>query len=92
MDRWLSVVVVVGITALLLMGLAAPKTYTIEAQKLVLKDKAGKPRAVLQLDDHDEPQLDLRAASGPVRTTLDANTGLGLIGPEGTRRATLRPR
>ena len=44
---------------------------------------------MLQLDDSDEPQLDLRAATSPVRTTLDANTGLGLIGPEGTRRAML---
>jgi len=110
MDRWLNVVVVTGITALLLMGLAAPKSHTVEAQKLVLKDKAGKvraalgenvdgewgltlyaadgkPRAVLQLDENGEPQLDLRAATSPVRTTLDANTGLGLVGPEGTRRA-----
>jgi hypothetical protein len=111
MDRWLDVVAVTGIAALLLMGLAAPRPHTVEAQKLLLKDKAGKvraalgenadgewgltlyaadgkPRASLQLDDNGEPQLDLRAAASPVRATLDAATGLGLIGPEGTRRAT----
>ena len=110
MDRSPSVVMVTGIAALLLMGLAAPKTHTVEAQKLVLRDKSGKvraalgenadgewgltlyaadgkPRALLQLDDNGEPQLDLRAATSPVRTTLDANSGLGMIGPEGTRRA-----
>jgi len=110
MDRWLNVVTVTGIAALLVMGLAAPKSSTVEAHKLVLKDKAGKvraalgegadgewgltlyaadgkPRAVLQLDDYGEPQLELRAATSPVRTMLDANTGLGLIGPEGSRRA-----
>ena len=110
MDRWLNVVVGTGI-AVLLMGLAAPRTQTVEAQKLVLRDKAGKvrvsigetadgewgltlyasdgkPRAHLQLDESDEPQLDLRAG-GNTRATLDAVSGLGLINAEGRRRAVL---
>jgi len=112
MAKWLNLVLVGGCAGLLMMGLAAPKAPTVEAQKLVLKDKAGKvratlgedadgqwgltlyaadgkPRATLQLDDNDDPQLDLRASGGKAHTMLDAISGLSLYGSEGQRRVGL---
>ena len=42
-----AMAVVLAIVAVVIMGQAAPRTTTVEAQKFVLKDKSGKIRAVL---------------------------------------------
>src|SRR3989441_9612261 len=42
-----AMAVVLAIVAVVVMGQAAPRTSTVEAQKFVLKDKTGKIRAVL---------------------------------------------
>jgi len=46
--------IVLGIVAVLLMGQTVAKSPTVEAQKLVLKDKRGKIRAVLGEFSDDE--------------------------------------
>src|SRR5207249_8191353 len=67
MAKWLNLVLVGGCTGLLMMGLAAPKAPTVEAQKLVLKDKAGKVRATLGEDADGQWGLTLYAADGKPR-------------------------
>ena len=43
----LGTAIALGLTAIIVMGQAAPKSGVLEAQRVVLKDKTGKIRAVL---------------------------------------------
>lgn len=88
--------IVLGIVAVLLMGQTVAKSPTVEAQKLVLKDKRGKIRAVLGEFSDDEPLgLLVFDASQRIRAKLglqeDGSPILALADDRGVDRVMLHP-
>src|SRR5437867_3035779 len=88
--------IVLGVVAVLLMGQTLPKSPTIEAQKLVLKDKRGKIRAVLGEFSDDEPVgLLVFDANQRIRAKLglqeDGSPTLALADDRGVDRVILHP-
>ena len=80
-----------AVGALLLMGQATPKSRTIEAEKFVLKDSAGKTRAVLSMI-LDEPGLAIYDEKGIKRADLFVTPngpGLALYNEAGTLQTAL---
>lgn len=94
---------VLGLVAILLMGQALPKGRTVEAEKFVLKDKAGKiravlgegpdderglivydqnqrPRAMVAMDQNDEPMVRLVNEAGVDRVFLYPSIGVRVQG------------
>ena len=69
---------VLGVAALLglgvLMGQAAPRTKTIEAEELILRDENGKARMTLRVTKHG-PMVGLFNATGEVQAGLGALEG-----------------
>ena len=53
--RRAATAIALGVAAVFLMGQTVPKSPAVETQKLVLKDKRGKIRAVLGAFSEDEP-------------------------------------
>jgi len=98
-----GLLVLTAVGALLLMGQATPKSRTIEAEKFVLKDPAGKTRAVLSmifdgphlaLNDLDgNPRVDLAVRDGaPTLTMLDAKGNVTWSTPTGDVASTTSTR
>jgi len=97
-NRWLmriGALVVVGITAVVLMGQARPSKVAkvIEAEKFVLLDTNGMVRGKLAIGGDGASGLLLYDGNGIRRVTLSASTnyisGLGLNDTSGKRRAGL---
>lgn len=94
--RRAAAVVALGIAAAFLMGQTAPRSPAVETQKLVLKDKRGKVRAVLGAFSDDEPYgLLVFDANQRIRAKLgleeDGTPLLSLSDAGGAERVTLRP-
>src|SRR4051794_27808997 len=60
--RWLGTAVLIGATALIAGG--ADQTKVIEAERILLREKGGKIRAVLEVKDDGTPHLALFDKAG----------------------------
>ena|SRR6266581_7436240 len=87
-----AVFLFIGVT--LLLGLGAPKTRTVEAEKFVVRDKQGKERAVLGLETDGTVGLWLQNKEEGMRVALDlfpeGSSDLGFHDRDGNVRAWLR--
>jgi hypothetical protein len=94
--RRAATAIALGVAAVFLMGQAVPKSPAVETQKLVLKDKRGKIRAVLGQFSEDEPfGLLVFDANQRIRTKLgleaDGSPILALTDDRGVDRVMLHP-
>ena len=91
--KYAGIVVVMLAGAAVLMGQAAPKGKTIEAEKFVVVDNADHTRAILGYDDDGTFGLWIRSEVGKPRLGLgiltDESVGLGLSDIDGKTRASL---
>ena len=64
--------VLVGLSAVMLMGQAVPNTVTktVEAERFLLRDANGRTRAVLHTQADGSPHLEFHDAAGNTRATL----------------------
>ena len=94
--RRAATAIALGVAAVFLMGQTVPKSPAVETQKLVLKDKRGKIRAVLGAFSDDEPfGLLVFDANQRIRAKLglaeDGSPTLALTDDRGVDRVTLHP-
>ena len=94
--RRAATAIALGVAAVFLMGQTVPKSPAVETQKLVLKDKRGKIRAVLGAFSDDEPfGLLVFDANQRIRAKLgleeDGSPILALTDDRGVDRVTLHP-
>ncbi len=94
--RRVATAIAFGVAAVFLMGQTVPKSPAVETQKLVLKDKRGKIRAVLGGFSEDEPfGLLVFDANQRIRTKLgleeDGSPILALTDDRGVDRVALHP-
>lgn len=94
--RRAATVIALSVAAVFLMGQTAPKSPAVETQKLVLKDKRGKIRAVIGAFSEDEPYgLLVFDANQRIRAKLgleeDGSPRLTLNDERGAERVTLHP-
>ena len=94
--RRAATAIALGVAAVFLMGQTVPKSPAVETQKLVLKDKRGKIRAVLGAFSEDEPfGLLVFDANQRIRAKLgleeDGSPILALTDDGGVDRVTLHP-
>ena len=94
--RRAATAIALGVAAVFLMGQTVPKSPAVETQKLVLKDKRGKIRAVLGAFSEDEPfGLLVFDANQRIRAKLgleeDGSPILALTDDRGADRVTLHP-
>jgi len=88
----LALFVVIGLGSL--SGLGTPKARTVEAEKFVVRDKQGKERAVLGVENDGTVGLWLQDKEEGMRVALDlfpeGSSDLGLHDRDGNVRAWLR--
>jgi len=72
LKRFLGVTLAVVATALLL-GQSAPQGDVVAMGKFTLKDKDGKDRITLQIDDNDRAVMRFQQKDGTLRTVLSAD-------------------
>jgi hypothetical protein len=94
--RRAATAIALGVAAVFLMGQTVPKSPAVETQKLVLKDKRGKIRAVLGAFSEDEPfGLLVFDANQRIRAKLgleaDGSPILALTDDRGVDRVTVHP-
>ncbi len=94
--RRAATAIALGVAAVFLMGQTVPKGPVVETQKLVLKDKRGKIRAVLGEFSEDEPfGLLIFDGNQRIRTKLGLEEGgspvLALADQRGVDRVMLHP-
>jgi hypothetical protein len=94
--RRITTAIALVLAAVFLMGQTAPRGPTVEAQKVVLKDRRGNIRAVLGEFSEDEPfGLLIFDANQRIRTKLglqgDGSPALVLTDDRGVDRAMLHP-
>ena len=94
--RRAATAIALGVAAVFLMGQTVPKSPAVETQKLVLKDKRGKIRAVLGAFSEDEPfGLLVFDANQRIRAKLgleeDGSPILALTDDRGVDRVMLHP-
>jgi len=73
--KFVGIVVVLFAVAGLLMGQALPRSRTIEAEEIVLRDSAGTPRAVWSLKPDGAPTLAFFDPTGKARAWLGVKAG-----------------
>ena len=94
--RRAATAIALGVAAVFLMGQTVPKSPAVETQKLVLKDRGGKIRAILGEFSEDEPfGLLVFDAKQRIRTKLglqeDGSPVLALTDDRGVDRVMLHP-
>lgn len=88
--KLMGVVVLVLTTTALLMGQALPKSQTVEAERVILRDVNGKLRARLAVDTDGRPDLLFYDEAGKLRTRVGIEpkgvVGLVVYDPDEKRR------